>query len=295
MTAFNPDRNRLDEEREEVIAGLNDLLQLDHDAVSAYEIAIDRLDDREHALHIESFRRDHQRHIRELNDLILAMGGVPTNEPHASAPLKEAIQKIAASSGDKGLLTAFRANEFQISTQYDGYAQEAQSWPPEAKRLVDQNALDEERHYSWVSDLLGSEDPAEVHAANRYREAKVQVEVGVDDVKNKARDASTRARFKVADGLEGAASYLHEVAERGRAENGVKAKAASGADRLSTGLGRAAAGLRSQSAGGEDSPGIAERVTQQIQNHPLRTVGITFGVAFVLGRVFRSGGGKRNG
>ena len=44
----------------EILEGLNDLLQLDHDAVGAYEIAMEKLKDRDHADQIAGFRRDHQ-------------------------------------------------------------------------------------------------------------------------------------------------------------------------------------------------------------------------------------------
>lgn len=138
----------------EVIGALNELLQLDYDAIGAYEIAIDELEDRDHATRIAAFKADHERHIRELNTLIERMGGTPHNNPHATAPLKHAMQSLGAMGGDRGILLAWRANELQLRNRYDEWASRALRWPAEAKRLVARNALDEEGHYQWVAGVL---------------------------------------------------------------------------------------------------------------------------------------------
>lgn len=178
----------------EVIDGLNDLLQLDHDAVGSYEIAIEKLENRELAGQIEAFRRDHERHIRDLNEVIVGLGGTPKNEPHATAPLKQAVQQIAAAGGDEGVLMAWRTNELQASTKYDSYAHQAMWWPREAKRVVDRNALDEERHYRWVAAQLGDPEPAEIGVANRAREEMTRAKVFVDDLRERAGGLGDRVK-----------------------------------------------------------------------------------------------------
>ncbi len=87
-----------------LVADLNDLLQLDHDAVAAYDVAISKLEDRDHADQIAGFRRDHERHIRELTELIRAHGGVPIQTPHLpTGVFKLAMQGVGAAGGDPGL------------------------------------------------------------------------------------------------------------------------------------------------------------------------------------------------
>jgi ElaB/YqjD/DUF883 family membrane-anchored ribosome-binding protein len=140
----------------EVLDGLNDLLQLDHDAIGAYEIAMEKLEDREAAAQIAGYLRDHERHVRDLNELIRSLGGTPHNQPHATGPFKEALQAIGALAGDKGILMAWRANELQVRSKYDAYASTANLWGADIKRVIDRNALDEERHYQWVSDALAA-------------------------------------------------------------------------------------------------------------------------------------------
>jgi ElaB/YqjD/DUF883 family membrane-anchored ribosome-binding protein/rubrerythrin len=195
---------------QEVLDGLNDLLQLDHDAVAAYDVAIAKLDDRDHADQIAGFRRDHERHIRELNDLVGRFGGTPQNHPHATGPFKTALQSLGALAGDKGLLMAFRTNELQVRTKYDSYASRAMLWPPDVKRVIDGAALDEERHYAWVADVLqrmgvgaGETDPA-ARAADLARE---RANVGAGVV-NEAKDAVTGAASAVAGKASDAAAAV---------------------------------------------------------------------------------------
>ena len=56
------------------IAALNDLLQLEHDALPAYTLAIAGLRDPTHRARLEAFRDDHRRHVRELSILIRQRG-----------------------------------------------------------------------------------------------------------------------------------------------------------------------------------------------------------------------------
>ncbi len=209
------DRERRSAPTTEVVDGLNDLLQLDHDAVGAYQIAIEKLEDRDHADQIAGFQRDHERHIERLNEAIAALGGTPVNEPHATGPFKEAMQRLGALAGDKGILMAWRVNELQVRTKYDNYASKAISWPDDLKRLVDENALDEERHYRWVAEVLERMGVApgeglETDIASRVREGWNTM-----DVTGRAREAVDQVRDSAAEVVDqvraGAAGVVDQV------------------------------------------------------------------------------------
>jgi Domain of unknown function (DUF2383) len=265
----------------EVIEGLNDLLQLDHDAIGAYEIAVEQLENQEHALQIEGFKRDHERHIRALNDLILELGGSPTNEPHATGPLKQAIQRIGASGGDNGLLAAWRTNELQVMTKYDRYAQKAVFWSPGVKRLIDEHALDEERHYAWVVDLMGKGEAPELHWANRMREGVSRARHFGGQAQERVGSAAQTARLKAAQGLEEAAGQLDQIAARESGAEGVRGKAAEGAQRVARGFASTATYLR------ESDGDIRTTAEDAIRSSPVRALIASFGIGFVLGRVIR--------
>lgn len=206
---------------QEVLDGLNDLLQLDHDAIAAYDVAISKLEDRDHAGMIAGYRLDHERHVRELNELVARLGGTPANHPHVTGPFKTALQSLGGLAGDKGVLLAFRTNELQVRTKYDLYASRAMLWPPDVKRVIDGAALDEERHYAWVADVLqrmgighGETDPT-ARAADLARE-RANVGAGVvHEVKEKVADAAetvtgavSGAAGSVKDAVSGAAGSV---------------------------------------------------------------------------------------
>lgn len=266
----------------EVLEGLNDLLQLDHDAVGAYEITIQRLDNREHAVQIEGFKRDHERHIRDLTGIILRLGGTPANEPHATAPFKQAIQRIAGVGGDAALLAAWRANELQVTMKYDRYAQEANAWPSEAKKLVDENALDEERHYQWVVDLLSDGESPETHLANRIREGMTRARIAGGRVREQAERAAEGARDRAADGLDVAADQLARLAGHRPPSSDARGRAAQGARRVARGLETTASLIRN---GGDGDLGAT--LEREIRDHPGRSLLATFSVGFVVGRIIR--------
>jgi len=144
------DASKSDESR--LIAELNDLLQLDHDAVEAYTIAIDSARDATIRETLVGFRADHKRHIEELAALVRDRGGLPTELPHATAPLKLAVQALGAALGDDALLLAFKAVEGQGRDRYRRARD--QEHPAEVHDVIARAADDEERHYRWVEETL---------------------------------------------------------------------------------------------------------------------------------------------
>lgn len=201
----------------EIVDGLNDLLQLDHDAIGAYDIAIEKLQDRDHANQILGFRRDHERHIQELNTLIAGLGGVAKNHPHLTGPFKQALQSLGAMGGDQGVLVSFRTNELQVRSKYDTYAARANRWPQNVKRVIDANALDEERHYRWVADTLqamgvGMGEGPEIDAATKARENTILHGTTLDNAREKIADVAGTARERIVDAAGTAREKLSDVA-----------------------------------------------------------------------------------
>lgn len=256
-----------------VLEGLNDLLQLDHDSVGAYQIALEHLEEADYISQIRSFQADHQRHIRDLNDLILSLGGVPVNEPHASSLLKEGIQRLTAAGGDRALLTAWRANELAATRKYADYARQAETWPEKARIIVVENAGDEERHYAWVRGVLGAD-------------------AGELPDREGVRDRLAGWRHRASWGVQGAglrdraASALDTAADRlDRIDPGdglVREKAVSGAHTAAKGLHAAARGLKEASS--LDPRPIIEG---EVRRNPARSLLAIFAVGFLLGRAVR--------
>jgi rubrerythrin len=289
----------------EILEGLNDLLQLDHDAIGAYQIAMEKLHDRDQADQIAGFRRDHERHIRELNELIAELGGTPKNHPHATGPFKLALQSLGGLAGDKGVLMAFRTNELAVRSKYDSYASRANHWPTHIKRVIDACALDEERHFRWVSDLLGKDENAALDAVDRAREKAAVAGHKLDAARERVADVAGTARERVADVAGTARERVSEVAgtARERVSGGVDAvrnRIAGLTDHgTPAGAGYAAEGYDGYPAGGPsrtaDLRGRAQALAgnagdtfeQRFNAQPLQTLLIAGIAGFVIGRLLR--------
>lgn len=163
------------------VAELSDLLQLDHDAVQAYTVAIESMESAEHRETLVRFRADHERHVENLTGLIRAHGGIPIELPHIPTGLfKLAVQKAGAAGGDRAILLAFKANEGQVRDKYMRLAE--RETDPQAREILMHNASDEQVHYRWVSGVLEEMGAGAGSTAGRVESAFEKVHGGAADV-----------------------------------------------------------------------------------------------------------------
>lgn len=180
-----------------LLALLNDLLMLDHDAVQAYSIAIGRISRAEYREVLAGFRGDHQRHIDQLTELIRGRGGVPAQMPHLpTGVFKAAMQAFSTLGDDRAVLLAFKTNEGQVRDKYRRAAD--QPLDPAVGAIISAAALDEEQHYAWVEQVLRK--------------------MGVDEgsLLDTAQNAAEKVQGRVIDAVEGAGRRVAEAAERMR-------------------------------------------------------------------------------
>jgi rubrerythrin len=181
---------------EALVAELNDLLQLDHDAIQAYSLAIRQLQSAEYRRTLEGFRGDHQRHVDELTQLIHSRGGMPVQLPHLPSGLfKLAVQAAGFGRGDRAVLVAFKANERQAREKYRRAARG--NHPADVTSVLARAADDEARHFEWVLDTLSELGWSEADAGRVERAVEV-------------------AHAGMADRLEGTERVAMEVGERAR-------------------------------------------------------------------------------
>jgi rubrerythrin len=184
------------------IATLNDLLQLDHDAVGAYGIAIRATTDESHRETLRGFRADHERHIEELTRLIQDRGGKPIQAPHLpTSVFKLVMQQAGALGGETALLLTFKANERQSRDKYRRAAEGADDY--EVTEVLARAADDEIRHYDWAVRALLERGVSPDSATARVERV---IEIG-------------NARLTdVIEGLETGAMALFEGVRRGAKE-----------------------------------------------------------------------------
>jgi len=99
---------------------LEDLMQIDYDAVRAYEQALEHVDDEEARGDLEQVKIEHQRHLTELAALVRQLGGHP-GEIHRDATglLLEGMTLVRSVTGTLGALRALRTDEKVLVERYE--------------------------------------------------------------------------------------------------------------------------------------------------------------------------------
>lgn len=279
-----------------LIAELNDLLQLDHDAVQAYGIAIDCVEDERLRETLIAFRGDHERHIDELTELIRAHGGIPIEIAHIPTGMfKAAVQRAGAARGDRALMLAFKANERQVRDKYRRHADCAH--PPEVHTVLARAASDEERHYAWALEVLddlcagtdtvigrieGGFERGHKALADAVEGAERRVMERVEGARRGVKEVPQRMRSAAGEGLESAAGAVDRVGDWAGDRGGAVAKAGPVAHDVADGLERAAGYVRTTDFGT-----MRRDVEHQVKLHPLRAALIAVGVGFLVGRMIR--------
>lgn len=136
----------------EVISDLNDLIQLDYDAIAAYQSAIERLDTAGYKAQLTDFMGDHKRHVKELSEVVRSEGGTPATEGDAMKILTKGKVVIAGLVGDEAILKAMRVNEEVTNTKYEDAVEEG--YPEQIQALLRQGLADERRHKDWLETTI---------------------------------------------------------------------------------------------------------------------------------------------
>lgn len=133
---------------EEIISNLNDLIELDYDAIAAYESAIEKLEEQGLKNQLGDFLKDHQNHIANLSQYVRQAGGEPAEGPDMIKILTTGKVALAQLGGDHLILKAMRINEEVTNKTYEHEA--AKNYPPDIQSTLDNNLADERRHRKWL-------------------------------------------------------------------------------------------------------------------------------------------------
>ncbi len=184
----------------QLLAELNDLLQLDHDAVQAYGLAIDSLGSNIYRETLIQFQGDHQRHVRELSDLIRARGGTPVEMAHVpTGVFKLAVQALGGVGDDRQVLLAFKTNEGQVRDKYRRHADAKHA--ADVADVLRRAVADEEKHYAWVAEVLA------------------QLDAGADTTLGRIQQVVETVHGRTADAVEGAARRVMQAVQERRRES----------------------------------------------------------------------------
>ncbi len=135
-----------------VIKDLNNLIELDYDAIAAYEAAIERLDNPDYKAKLTEYLGDHKRHTKELGDAVKGEGGTPEESGDAKKILTKGQVVIADLGGDDAILKAMKMNEDQTNSKYEKAVEK--DYPEHIHALLQKGLADERRHRAWIESTL---------------------------------------------------------------------------------------------------------------------------------------------
>ncbi len=143
--------------KEDFGADLVDLMELEYDAIEAYEAAINRLDDKSYQNKLLSFKEDHQRHIKEISELLKNHNiEAPTSPSIGKQWITKGKVVLGNLVGDLAVLRAMRSNEIDTNTAYERMYGHEHIWP-DAKEVIRDAFTDDKRHKEWLNYVLETE------------------------------------------------------------------------------------------------------------------------------------------
>jgi uncharacterized protein (TIGR02284 family) len=136
-------------EPDKQLSKLRDLAQLDIDATSLYEDAINRITVPLIREKLTEFRVDHLRHVQDLSEEIIKLGGRPVeNAPDVKGTLLRGFTALTSMMGNQAAVMAMIGNEELTNRSYESALK--LDWSPSQRALIEKNYADEKRHLAWL-------------------------------------------------------------------------------------------------------------------------------------------------
>jgi uncharacterized protein (TIGR02284 family) len=139
-------------DQKNMVKRLNELIAMDHDAVGAYEAAIERIDVEFLRMRLREFQHDHERHIRELSQVVRGLGGTPRERPDTKGFILKGFTAVTSMMGNEAALQAMRGNEVLTNRTYRTALQE--EWSDDIRAIIERNYQDEQNHLSFIEEAL---------------------------------------------------------------------------------------------------------------------------------------------
>lgn len=137
----------------EIITHVTSLVQLDIDAIHAYEQAIKEIEVQEIREKLSGFKADHLQHVTDLSPFIVQRGGrAPEFKPDFKGFIIQGFTALRSKLGTDGALKAMKGNEKLTNAVYD----KALSWelPEDIREVIQKNREDERKHLKYIEDTL---------------------------------------------------------------------------------------------------------------------------------------------
>ena len=132
---------------------LHNLIQLDFDAIAAYELAIGGLEEDATRRRLAAFRDDHRAHTERLGALLTELDEEPPTAGDSQMLLTTGQVMMALPFGDRAILQAMAVNEDDTNTAYRR-ANAHKGVDGAIRQALVQSFADEQRHAAWIEQRL---------------------------------------------------------------------------------------------------------------------------------------------
>lgn len=139
----------------DLVETLCNLVQLDLDAMEAYDLAVARVENAEYRDQLEAFKGDHIRHSEELSNVVTELGGKPSTGPGTKQNMTTGGAVLADMVGDKLILEALKANEDDTNKAYERAVQMSGD-RKSADEVLRRGLEDERRHRAWLEEKIAA-------------------------------------------------------------------------------------------------------------------------------------------
>lgn len=137
---------------DKMIEELGELIRYDYDAIGAYNAAIDDIEAIEVREPLIQFRGDHERHVRNLSEIVRRLGGEPPEHPGLKGIVRKTMTKVAGLGGTELTLKAMRSNEEVLNKTYAHHL--SLDFPDDIREVIRANYGDEQRHLAFIEQAL---------------------------------------------------------------------------------------------------------------------------------------------
>jgi uncharacterized protein (TIGR02284 family) len=142
-------------ERNKIINTLNDLIQLDVDAVEAYQQVIKHMEYPDIAKKLSDFQDDHRNHIKDLSALVQQLDGKPIKQtPDFKGYLMEGFTALMSVAGSLAAMEAMQANEVTTNKKYAHAA--SLDLPEDIMKVIQTNYSQEQRHLRYIQEVIST-------------------------------------------------------------------------------------------------------------------------------------------
>ncbi|KEI34608.1 DUF2383 domain-containing protein [Allofrancisella frigidaquae] len=135
---------------------LTELAELDFDAIEAYEAAINRLKNINYKEQLQHFKQEHEKHVRDLNEILLLHDHERVTGPSMKQWLTKGKVVISNITGDDiGILQAMITNEEDTNTAYERMLDRQDKWS-DAVEVLEKGLKDERHHKQWLKETIAA-------------------------------------------------------------------------------------------------------------------------------------------